>query len=147
MNRAQWGLSEQGEVGMFWTGSCGDVLNRVLWGCYEQGAVGMLWRRWWTFDFQAKFTTSPDTAVSESLGCAVSSVRRYLTLKEENLMFRVGCQCWECAVLVHLQEIHRNWCRHENYANCSTLHHEKGWGCGMIFKLRGDLQAVGDESV
>ena len=161
----KWGRREQGTMRMVWTGWSGDVVNRALWECYEQGAVGMLWTecsrdvnrvQWGCCEEgdersistkEAKYTTSRDTAVSDSLGCAVSSARRHLSLKEDNQMFRVGCQCCECAVLGRLKEMHGNWRRHENYANCSTLHSGKGWGCGWIFQVRGDLQAIGDESV
>jgi hypothetical protein len=67
------------------TGYSGDVVNRAQLGCCKQCDERSISTK------GDKFTT--DTAVSESLGCAVGSARRHLTLKEDNLMFRGGCQC------------------------------------------------------
>ena len=69
-------------------------MNRVHWGCCEEGDERSISTK------GAECATSRDTAVSESLGRAVSSARRHVSLKEDNLMFRVGCQCCECAVWV-----------------------------------------------
>lgn len=98
-------------------------MNRVQWGCCEQRD------EYSSSTKGTKFTISRVTAASKENSGLWGT---HPSLTEDILRFRVGCQCQECSVLVHLQEMpRRNRCRHENYANCSTLHSGRGVGVGV----------------